>query len=95
MTNNHESNIYKIGTAGNQVEIDYLGKGKYRLICRDHYSENFVDYYVNEQELAELAEFITNHIAKVNKWQYVKSFVGVDSKGQPIVIDSWNNKDHN
>lgn len=62
MDTNTQSNIFKIGTAGNQVEIDYLGKGEYRLICRDHYSENFVDYYVDEGTLRGLTEFIKDRI---------------------------------
>lgn len=52
------SSIFPIGNEGNQVEIDDIGKGEYRLICRDHFSQNFVDYYVTEKELKGLADFL-------------------------------------
>lgn len=56
-------NIYTIGTSeGNQIEIDSLGKEEYRLICRDHFSENFVDYYVHRNNLVGLMEFIKRYL---------------------------------
>lgn len=54
--------IYSLGTEGNMIEIDQLPDGTYRLICRDHYNENFVDYYVGERELKDLADFINEFL---------------------------------
>lgn len=56
------NNIFPIGTEGNQIEIDQLMDGIYRVICRDHFSENFVDYYVNEKELRGLTDFLNNYL---------------------------------
>jgi hypothetical protein len=56
-------NIFPIGTTeGNQIEIDDIGKGEYRLICRDHFSQNFVDYYVHRNNLKGLADFINRYL---------------------------------
>lgn len=56
-------NIFPIGTAeGNQIEIDSLGKDEYRLIFRDHFSENFVDYYIHRNNLVGLMEFIKRYL---------------------------------
>lgn len=57
-TESHNNNIYPLGNDGNQIEIDHIGKGEFRLICRDHFSQNFVDYYVTEKELKGLIKFI-------------------------------------
>lgn len=57
-----DSNIYRIGNQGNQVEIDLLNTNSYRVICRDHFSENFVDYYVSREELKGLADFILKYL---------------------------------
>lgn len=54
--------IYSLGTEGNMIEIDQLPDGTYRLICRDHFSENFVDYYVDEKQLKGLADFIYEYL---------------------------------
>lgn len=64
MNTKSDSNIYRIRNEGNQIEIDYLGKEEYRLICRDHYSENFVDYYVDEGTLRRLADFINEFLGE-------------------------------
>lgn len=58
----HKNDIFSIGTEGNQVEIDSLNDGTYRVICRDHFSENFVDYYVDEKQLKGLADFILKYL---------------------------------
>lgn len=62
MNNKSDSNIYRIGNEGNQVEIDRLNDNSYRVICRDHFSENFVDYYVDEKQLKGLADFILKYL---------------------------------
>lgn len=64
-----DSNIYRIGNQGNQVEIDLLNTNSYRVICRDHFSENFVDYYMDEKQLKGLAEFINRYLDN----QYVEN----------------------
>lgn len=62
---NQQNNIYQIGfgyAEGNQIEIDTLAKDEYRLICRDHFSQNFVDYYVHKSDLKGLADFIYKYL---------------------------------
>lgn len=89
-------NIFPIGsTEGNQIEIDDIGNDEYRLICRDHFSQNFVDYYVHRNNLKGLADFIYKIIDQNKKWVYAKPIIGMDDKGNPIAIDSWNNKENN
>lgn len=61
--------IYPIGNEGNQIEIDLLSNNSYRMICRDHFSENFVDYYTSAEELRGLAEFINRYLDN----QYVEN----------------------
>ena len=56
------NDIYSLSSEGNQIEIDHLSDNSYRMICRDHFSENFVDYYLSKNELKGLADFIYDYL---------------------------------
>lgn len=60
--NPHKHDIYHIGHKGNQIEIDSLGLNSYRVIIRDHYTQNYIDYYLNKEELLGLADFINRYL---------------------------------
>lgn len=56
-----KANDYPIGTDGNRISLDHLTGDDYRLMIFDHYSQNFIDFYLNRKEVVGLAEFLMNN----------------------------------
>lgn len=55
---------YPIGKYGNKISLDTISDNNYRLMIVDHYTQNFIDFYMTKQELVGLAEFIHNYLEK-------------------------------
>lgn len=56
-----KENDYPIGTEGNRISLDHLKGDDYRLMIFDHYSQNFIDFYLSRKEVVGLAEFLMNN----------------------------------